>query len=157
MVHGLRTARPSCRRVLAASIAVVALGVTGVLSSATGAGAAVAGSASDGLAADSAVPAVRLQIVSFRSPERAAQFVANHQLGWNECVLGKQLGVLPPGRSELPEVCTAQTDVEVLEVRSAALGGRPIHRVTTRAIPIDQLWGPLTAYRQAGFEPLIVK
>jgi len=85
------------------------------------------------------LPTARLQIASFTSPIRAAAFIRDHQLGWNECVLGRELGVLPPGWTELPERCTAQTDVEVLEVRQARVHGSTFHRVVTRPLPVDEL------------------
>ena len=111
----------------------------------------------DGPAVRQDVPHVRLQIASYTSPVRAARFIDEHQLAWNECVLGKRLGVLPPGRTELPEICTAQTNVEVLRVQPARVRGITVYRVVTRPIPIDDLWGPLTAYRLAGFEPAVIK
>jgi len=101
--------------------------------------------------------AVRLQIASFESRARAEAFIRDNQLGWNDCVLGKRLGVLPPGVTELPEYCTAQTDVEVLRIESDRVRGTAVHRVMTRPIPLGQLWGPLTAYQLEGFEPVLVK
>ena len=114
-------------------------------------------SGASGRANHQGVPWARLQIASFTSPVRAARFIDRHQLGWNECVLGKRLGVLPPGRTELPEVCTSQTHVEVLRVDPARVRGTTVFRVVTRPIPIGELWGPLNAYRLAGFEPAIIK
>lgn len=102
-------------------------------------------------------PVVRLQIASFTSASRAGAFVHDHQLGWNECVLGKELGVLPPGWAELPEQCTAQTDVEVLEIQRASVRGSTVYRVVTRPLTPSELWGPLNAYRLAGFEPAVIK
>lgn len=117
------------------------------------AGASVAG----GGAPPPAPQPARLMIASFHSASGAANFIRDHQLGWNECVLGKELGVLPPGVAELPEHCTAQTHVEVLEILRARVNGANVSRVVTRPIPADELWGPLTAYRLAGFDPVIIK
>lgn len=102
-------------------------------------------------------PTVRLQIASFSTRAMALDFIRWNQLGWNECRLGRELGVLPPGWDTLPPVCSAQVDVEVLEVESAQARGRTVHRVMTRQLPLDELWGPLTAYEAAGFHPVIVK
>ena len=102
-------------------------------------------------------PTVRLQIASFSSRAMALDFIRWNQLGWNECRLGRELGVLPPGWDSLPPVCSAQVDVEVLRVESAQTRGRTVHRVMTRQLRLDELWGPLTAYETAGFDPVIVK
>lgn len=115
--------------------------------------------AATGMAATPAAdtPLVRLQLASFRSRANADRFAAANQIGWNDCVLGKRLGVLPPGRDSLPERCTARVDVEVLVVEPARVHGRTFYRVMTRRFPASDLWGPVNAFRLAGIDPLVVK